>query len=147
MLVPLSVCHWPRRLGAADRISTPGAETSGFKRSDSGVGPAEEKPASCRLTVVAATVIADAAEPGDETDPRPKASKSFPAETADTTPAAAAPSMARTTRSRLGGISGSPIERLMTSIPSCTAASMAAAISGELPSSPTLDTVGTVNTR
>ena len=39
MLVPLSVCHWPRRLGAADRISTPGAATSGLRRSDSGVGP------------------------------------------------------------------------------------------------------------
>ena len=33
--------------------------------------------------------------------------------------------------SRLGSISGSPPEKLMTSIPSATAASMAATIAGE----------------
>jgi hypothetical protein len=36
----------------------------------------------------------------------------------------------------LSGTSGSPIERLRTSMPSRTAASIAAAISGALPSSP-----------
>ncbi len=35
--------------------------------------------------------------------------------------------------SRRGSISGSPSERLMTSIPSATAASIAATSSGELP--------------
>jgi hypothetical protein len=49
--------------------------------------------------------------------------------------------------SRLESISGSPIERLMTSMPSFTAASIAAAISGAFPSRPTFDAVGTVSTR
>src|ERR671914_780860 len=123
MLVPLSVCHTPCRCGAAERMLTPGAETSGFSRNESGVGPAPEKDAICRRFVVAPTVIADAAEPGEDTEPRPRPSKSFPDATAETTPAAAAPSIARATRSRFG------------------------AISGEFPSRPTLDTVGTVSTR
>ena len=50
--------------------------------------------------------------------------------------AAAARLMAATTRSRAGSISGSPSERLITSMPSETAASIAAAISALLPSSP-----------
>jgi hypothetical protein len=111
------------------------------------VGPPEENGAICRETVVAPTVIADGAEPGDVTEPCPKAPKSFPAATTGTTPARAAPSSARTTMSRLSAISGSPIERLITSIPSATAASMPAAISGEFPSSPTSAAVGTVRTR
>ena len=53
-----------------------------------------------------------------------------------TTPAAAAPSIAVTTRSRDGSTSGSPSERLITFMPSATAASIAAAISALLPSSP-----------
>jgi hypothetical protein len=126
---------------------TPGAETSGFSRNESGVGPAPEKEAICRRLVVAPTVIAAAAEPGEDSEPRPNPSKSFPAATTGTTPALAAPSSARTTRSRLGAISGSPIERFTTSMPSRTAASIPAAISGEFPSRPTLDAVGTVRTR
>jgi hypothetical protein len=53
-----------------------------------------------------------------------------------TTPARAAPSIALTTMSRAGSISGSPSERLITSIPSATAASIAAVISAALPSRP-----------
>ena len=45
--------------------------------------------------------------------------------------------------SRCGATSGSPIERLMTFIPSATAWSIALAISGEFPSRPK-PSVGTV---
>jgi hypothetical protein len=70
----------------------------------------------------------------------------LPAATTGTTPAVAAASSACVTRSRDGSVSGSPIERLRTSIPSATAASIPAAISGEFPSSPTPETVGIVST-
>ena len=53
-----------------------------------------------------------------------------------TTPAWAAASIACTTKSREGATSGSPSERLITFIPSATAASIAEAIAAELPSSP-----------
>ena len=91
-------------------------------------------------------MIASGALPGDPTEPRPKPSKSLPAAIAGTTPAWAAPLIALTTMSRLGSISGSPSERLITSIPSATAASMPFAISGLLPSRPTPETVGIVST-
>ena len=63
--------------------STPGAVTSGFSCSDSGVGPADEKPAITSAgpespSVDAATVIAFAAVPGDPTEPRPASPKSLP---------------------------------------------------------------------
>ena len=90
-----------------------------------------------RPPVDAATVIAPDASPGEPIEPRPNSSKSFPAATTGTTPAAAAPFSACTTMSRDGSISGSPIERLMTFIPSATACSIAFAISGAFPSRPT----------
>ena len=136
----------PTASGTDESTSTPGAVSSGFVRSESGVGPAAEKDA-----IVAArrrpraTVIALAAEPGEPIVPRPKSSKSFPAAVVTTTPARVAPSTAATTMSRAGSISGSPSERLITSMPSRTAASMPAAISGAFPSSPTSG-VGTVST-
>ncbi len=88
------------------------------------------------LASTAATVIAPAALPGEETDPYPKSLKSFPAATTGTTPAAAAALIACTTMSRFGSISGSPSERLITFMPSATAASIAAAISALFPSRP-----------
>jgi len=77
-------------------------------------------------------------------EPNPATPKSFPAATTGTTPAAAALSRALTTMSRRGCTSGSPMERLMTFIPSATAWSIAFAISGELPSRPK-SFVGTVS--
>ena len=82
---------------------------------------------------------------GDASDPAPNSLKSFPAATTGTTPAAAAASSARATTSCCGAISGSPMERLMTSIPSWTAASIAATSSGAFPSSPTFASVGIVS--
>ena len=49
--------------------STPGAATSGFICSESGVGPADEKSAIALDDVTAATVMADGALPGDDTEP------------------------------------------------------------------------------
>src|SRR5262249_38895242 len=125
---------WP--FGRADTIPTPGAATSGLSLSETGVGPADEKLAITSFVVTAATVIADGAFPGELTEPKLKSEKSLPAATTGTTPARAAPSIAVTTMSRRGSTSGSPSERLITSIPSATAASIAAAISAALPSSP-----------
>ena len=144
MLVPDETCHPP---GSAERIEVPGATRSGLRRSEIGVGPAEEKPATAGAEpdVLAPTVIARAELPGDIREPCPKSSKSLPAATTGTTPAAAAASSASATTSREGSISGSPIERLITSIPSLTAASIAATISGALPSSPTSASVGIVS--
>ncbi len=135
--------------GMEERIDTPGALTSGFRRRDNGVGPDELKSASslpeASGSVTAPTVIARSDVPGEISDPAPTSSKSFPAATTGTTPAAAAASSARATMSLEGSISGSPSERLITFIPSSTAASIAATISAELPSSPTFASVGTVS--
>ena len=106
MLVPDRLPQLPSRTGSDERIPTPGADTSGFRRSDTGVGPAEEKPAIRPVTVAAPAVIAASADAGDEIEPRPNAPKSFPADTTGTTPAAAAPSIALTRRSRPAEISG-----------------------------------------
>ena len=146
--VPDIASQWPP--GTEDRIETPGALMSGLSRSDSGVGPAELKsarvlPPDASGLVTAATVIARSEVPGEISDPPPNSSKSFPAATTGTTPAAAAASSARATMSRDGSISGSPSERLITSMPSDTAASIAATISGALPSSPTFASVGTLS--
>ena len=67
MLVPDSRVHPPPVI--ADRIPAPGALTSGFSRSESGVGPAAEKPETTpgaleREVETEATVIAFAAVPG-----------------------------------------------------------------------------------
>ena len=131
-------------------MSTPGAVTSGFICSEIGVGPLDEKPAITSAgpaspSLDAATVIAFAALPGEPTEPLPASPKSLPAAITGTTPASAALLIACTTMSRVGSISGSPSERLITSIPSLTASSIPFAISGELPSSPKSD-VGTVST-
>ena len=141
MLVPL---RRPNEPGSDESTWTPGAETSGFIASETGVGPAEEKSATTPLELTAATVIAPDAFPGDETEPAPNSPKSLPAAITGTTPAAAARLIAVTTMSRVGSISGSPRERLITSIPSETAASIAAAISALLPSRPKSG-VGIVN--
>ena len=145
MLVPLSAAQVPSRGGTDERIDTPGAVTSGLNWSPTGVGPLDEKYAIRSLLLAAAAVIAAEAVPGEPIEPRPTESNSFPAATVVTTPALAAPAIACTTRSRLGSMPGSPTERLITSIPSATAASTAAAISGLLPSIPNSG-VGAVNT-
>src|SRR2546430_5375297 len=73
MLVPLQSCadHWFP--GSDERMSTPGAVTSGFICSDVGVGPLDENPAIMSAgpespSVEAATVIAAGAVPGEPTE-------------------------------------------------------------------------------
>ena len=81
-------------------------------------------------------MIALAALPGERDAAVPELVELVARGDRGTTPASAAALIAATTRSRDGSISGSPSERLITSMPSCTAASMPAAISGALPFEP-----------
>ena len=125
---------------------TPGADTSGLSAQRDRVGPPDENPAITPPLVAAAAVIAFGAEPGEPTEPgRARRSRSRP-RSPGTTPARPRASIAWTTMSREGVISGSPSERLITFMPSRTAASIPATISGELPSSPN-ESVGIVSTR
>ena len=93
----------------------------------------------------AATEIASGAVPGEPAEPRPKSSRSFPAAMTGTTPAAATLWIASTSASFAGSICGPPPEKLITSMPSFTAASKAAMISGVFATWPI--GVGTVKTR
>src|SRR2546423_13340639 len=114
MLVPWKTAHCPEPApGTEERIPTPGALTSGLNESVHGVGPPEEKSATMfagvpRVLVTAATVIARGALPGEETEPAPNWSNSFPAAMTGTTPASAAALSAFTTMSRLGSVVGPP---------------------------------------
>jgi hypothetical protein len=94
---------------------------------------------------VAATVIAAGAVPGEPVEPSPNWSRSFPAAMTGTTPASATLWTALMSASFAGSTSGPPPEKLITSIPSVTADSNAATISGVSASSP--NGVGTVKTR
>jgi hypothetical protein len=94
---------------------------------------------------VAATVIASGAVPGEPTVPIPNSSRSFPAEMTGTTPASATLWMTSTIASLAGSVSAPPPEKLITSMPSRTADSNAAAISGVLAMWPI--GVGTLKTR
>jgi hypothetical protein len=72
MLVPENAAH--PSPGVAETIPTPGAATSGFRRSETAVGPTEENSAwtlADRVSSTAPTVIAREEFPGDETDPAP----------------------------------------------------------------------------
>ena len=70
MLVPDDVAH---PSGSAERIDVPGATKSGLSRSETGVGPAEEKLAMPGAVpdVLAPTVIARVEVPGDDNEPGP----------------------------------------------------------------------------
>src|SRR4029077_346072 len=74
MLVPLKIAQ--RSCGCAERMLTPGDETSGLKPSETGVGPAEEKSpitsgVPLRDVVTAAAVIAAGAVAGCGVGARP----------------------------------------------------------------------------
>ena len=84
------------------------------------------------LLAVAATLIASGAVEGEPTVPKPKSSRSFPAEITGTTPALTTFVTTCTIGSRAGSDCGPPPEKLTTSIPSATADSNAAMISGVL---------------
>jgi hypothetical protein len=93
----------------------------------------------------APTAIPSGAVAGEPAEPPPKSSRSLPAATTGTTPAAARSCTALTSASLAGSISGPPPEKLTTSMPSFTAASNAPTISGVSATWPI--GVGTVKTR
>ena len=93
----------------------------------------------------AATEIASGTVPGEPEEPRPNSSRSFPAEMTGTTPAAVTLRIVSTMASLTGSVWGPPPEKLITSMPSITADSNAATISGVLATLPI--GVGTVKTR
>src|SRR5207344_3331283 len=73
MLVPSYEAQPP---GTDERMSTPGAETPGLRRSENAAGPTEEKSArtlfgGVPVVSTAATAIARRALAGDETEPAP----------------------------------------------------------------------------
>ena len=83
--------------------------------------------------------------PGEPVEPSPKSSRSLPAAITGTTPASAMLCTASYIASFAGSVCGPPPEKLMTFIPSATAASNALTISGVFASWPS--GVGTVKTR
>src|SRR6185437_15646425 len=93
----------------------------------------------------AATVIASGTLPGEPAVPRPKSSRSFPAAITGTTPASTVLCTVSYIASFAGSVCGPPPEKLMTFMPSVTADSNAATISGVSASCPS--GVGTVKTR
>ncbi len=90
-------------------------------------------------------MIASGAVPGEPMLPSPYSSRELPAEITGTTPAAETLRTVSIIASFAGSVSVPPPEKLMTSIPSRTAASNAATISGVFAVKPTL--VGTLKTR
>ena len=82
------------------------------------------------LFETAATEIASGAVPGEPTEPRPQSSRSLPAAITGTTPAFETLRTASTSASLTGSACGPPPEKLITFIPSFTAASKAATICG-----------------
>ena len=88
-------------------------------------------PKTCAFET-APTLIASGAVAGEPAVPSPKKSRSLPAEMIGTTPARTTFATAGMRMSVRGSACGPPPEKLMTSIPSRTAASKAAMISGLL---------------
>ena len=101
-------------------------------------------PNTCRFDA-AATEIASGAVPGEPAEPSPNSSRSLPAEMTATTPADVTFRIVSTIASLTGSVCGPPPEKLITSIPSATADSNAATISGVFATWPI--GVGTVKTR
>ena len=131
MIVPTStsvwsvVAHARRRRGSSDceRARAGGRGRAGARDAVSAGAK------TCEFET-AATRIASGAVPGEPTLPRPKSSRSLPAEITGTTPAAATLSTRLDQRVVRGIGLGPPPEKLITSMPSATASSKAATISG-----------------
>ena len=105
-----------------------------------------ELPNTCPFAT-APTLIASGEVAGDPAVPRPKKSRSLPAEITGTTPARTAFETASSRPSVLGSAWGLPPEKLITSIPSATAASKAATISGVFAEQQPPRGCSTLNTR
>ena len=96
---------------------------------------------------VAPTLIASGAVAGEPAVPSPKKSRSFPAEMTGTTPARTTFATVSIIASVRGSACALPPEKLMTCIPSATAASKALTISGVEPEQQPPSGSGTLNTR
>ncbi len=120
--------------------STPAAGTKGNRRP-----PTVRAGPKTWVFDNAATEIESGATPGAPAEPRPNSSRSLPAEITGTTPAAATLETASTSASLAGSVIGPPPEKLITFIPSRTADSKAAMISGVCAVLPIA--VGTLKTR
>ena len=145
-IVPTSTSAWST-IAQPCGVSLPPAGWNGSRRTLAGAPAATTRNAGEKTCVfeVAATEIPSGAVPGEPAVPRPNSSRSFPAEMTETTPAAATLAITSFIASVRGSVSAPPPEKLITSIPSATAASKAATISGVLATLPT--GVGTVKTR
>ena len=143
---PTSTSRWEPNAYALGNRVPPALAIAMLLRSAG--APAERTESTGAKTWVfetAATVIASGADPGDPTEPMPNWSRSFPAEITGTTPAAVTLRMTSIIASLAGSVSAPPPEKLITSMPSRTANSKAAAISGVLATWPI--GVGTLKTR
>ena len=122
--------------------------TNGMRGRPAGATTCSDAPKTCALAT-APTLIASGAVAGEPAVPSPKKSRSFPAEMTGTTPARLMFLTASMRMSVRGSACGPPPEKLMTSIPSRTAASKAATISGLLAEQqpPSGAGAGTLNTR
>ena len=144
LIVPMSerisnCCHW---------FGTVPLNANGMCSTFAGAPAAvtfSSGPKTCTFET-AATEIASGALLGEPIEPRPKSSRSLPAEMTGTTPAAATLSTASISASLAGFGSGPPPEKLITSIPSATALSNAAMICGVNASKPPVGT-GVLKTR
>src|SRR3972149_9361198 len=120
--------------------------TNGVLATPAGETTEIDGPKTCAFAV-APTLIASGAVAGDPAVPSPKKSRSFPAEITGTTPARTTFLTVSMSASVRGSLCGPPPEKLMTSMPSATAASNAATISGVLPEQQPPSGCGTLKTR
>jgi hypothetical protein len=143
LIVPTSTSRWSLEIHDGGIVS---AGTYGIRSRPAGEVTEIDGPNTCAFAV-APTAIASGAVAGDPVVPRPKKSRSFPAEMTATTPARTTFATAGTRPSVRGSACGPPPEKLMTSIPSLTAASNAATISGVFAEQHPPSGSGTLKTR
>jgi len=142
-VVPTSTSRWSLVSQAGGIVSE---GTNGIRPSPPADVTVSDAPKTCAF-VVAPTAIDSGAVAGDPAVPSPKKSRSFPAEITATTPARTTFATAGTSASVRGSACGPPPEKLITSIPSRTAASNAATISGEFAEQHPPSGSGTLKTR
>ena len=125
-MVPTSTSRWFAEIHDGGMLS---AGANGTRATPLGETTDSDGPKTWAFAT-APTLIASGAVAGDPAVPRPKKSRSFPAEMTGTTPARTTFATASMRMSVRGSACGPPPEKLMTSMPSRTAASKAATISG-----------------
>ena len=125
-IVPTSTSRWSVEIHDGGMLS---AAPNGILATPPGARTVIDGPKTCAFAV-APTLIASGAVAGEPAVPSPKKSRSFPAEMIGTTPARTMFATAGMSTSVRGSACGPPPEKLMMSIPSRTAASKAATISG-----------------